>query len=322
MARLLDWVQALLQQRWCRAAFLAIGLGLSFYVIGGMIYRNWSAFQSFSWQLAPLPLAGAAAALVGAFGLNLFTWVLISRTFGSRVGFWKDVEIFSFSTIVRRLPGAIWQLASRTYLYHQSESALAVPLWGSFWEYAVQLSSGLLLLALVLLSSQTMRHEFPGGVGWLVLLVPVSWFSLRPQDAVSLAKRISPRVQCQPDLTARSTSAWIALYLLSWCLGGAILFCLISALAPQSWSMLPVCVGLVAASGVLTVLASPLPGGLGIREISLVLLLDLYLSTPLAVMGGVLMRLWLFVGEAIVALIVWLIASGRQRWLSTGRNTP
>ena len=322
MARFLDRIQALLRQSWCRAAFVAIGLGLSFLVIGGMIYRNWSAFQSFSWQLRPLPLAGAAAALFAAFGLNLFTWVLISRTFGSRVGFWKDVEIFSFSTIVRRLPGAIWQLASRTYLYHRSESALAIPLWGSLWEYTVQLSSGLLLLVLVLLSSPTMRHEFPGGLGWLLLLIPVSWFSLRPQDAVSLARRISPRVQSQPDLTARNTSAWTALYLLSWCLGGVILFCLISALAPQSWRMLPVCVGLVAASGVLTVLASPLPGGLGIREISLVLLLQLYLPTPLAVTGGVLMRLWLLVGEAIVALIVWLIASGRQRWLSTGPNTP
>ena len=322
MHRSLDRIQALLQRRWFRTAFVAIGLGLSLYVIGGMIYRNWSAFQSFSWQLAPLPLAGAAAALAAAFGLNLLTWILISRTFGSRVGLWKDVEIYSFSTIVRRLPGAIWQLASRTYLYHQAESSLAVPLWGSLWEYVVQLSSGLLLLSLVLLLSPAMRSEFPGGLGWLLLLVPVGWFSFRPQDAVSLAKRISPKVQSQPQLTARNAGTWIALYVLSWCLGGAILYFLISALSPQSWSMLPVCVGLVAASGVLTVLASPLPGGLGIREISLVLLLELYLPTPVAVAGGVLMRLWLLVGEAIVALLVLLIASGRQRWVSTDRNTP
>ena len=86
MHRSLDKIQALLQRRWFRTASVAIGLGLSLYVIGGMIYRNWSAFQSFSWQLAPLPLAGAAAALAAAFGLNLLTWVLISRTFGSRVG--------------------------------------------------------------------------------------------------------------------------------------------------------------------------------------------------------------------------------------------
>jgi uncharacterized membrane protein YbhN (UPF0104 family) len=318
----LDRMRALLRQRWFRTALLAVGLGLSLTVIGGMIYRNWSEFKSFSWRLAPLPLAAAAGCLVAAFGLNVLTWSLISRTFGSRIGFWKDLQIYSFSTIVRRLPGSIWQLASRTYLYHQSESSLAVPLWGSLWELIVQMSSASLLMALMLLLSPTMRSEFPGGLGWLAMLVPVAWFSLRPQDVVSLARRISPKVHPQSQLTAQNVTAWTALYVLSWCLGGAILYFLISALAPQSWTMLPVCIGMIAASGVIAALISPLPGGFGIPEVSLVLLLQLYVPTPVAVTGGILMRLWLLVGEAIVALVVLLIAGGRQRWAPTGRNTP
>jgi uncharacterized membrane protein YbhN (UPF0104 family) len=302
---------SLAEQRWVKNAVVAAGLGLSFLVIGKIVYRNWSQFQAFSWQLNPWPLAGAAVALVFAFGLNTATWYLISRAFGSQLGFWKDVEIYSFSTVVRRLPGAIWQIAGRTYLYHQAKTTLAVPLWGSLWEYVVQISSGVLLLALSLALSPQFRTGFPGGAWWLLLLIPVGWFLLRPQDVVSLAKLVSSRVNSQPNLTRQSVSMWVALYLLSWVLGGAILYFLLSALAPQSWASLPICVGLVATSGVLAILAAPIPGGLGIREISLVLLLGLYVPSPVAVAGSVLLRLWIFVGEALLALLVFLAARNR-----------
>jgi uncharacterized membrane protein YbhN (UPF0104 family) len=291
-------------------------------VIGSVVYRNWSEFQTFSWQLDPVPLAGATAALVAAYGLNVLAWVLISGAFGSDVGFWKDVEIYSFSTVVRRLPGAIWQLAGRTYLYRQAKATLAVPLWGSLWEWVVQLSSGMLLTALMLVLSPHLRTEFPGGAWWLVLLVPVGWFVLRPQDVVSLAKLVSPRVKDQSNLTVRNVSLWLGVYVLSWALGGAILYFLLNALSPQDWAQLPICVGLVAASGVLAVLAAFLPGGLGLREISLVLLLGLYVPSPVAVAGGLLLRLWLLLGEALIALLVFLVSRARRWPAHAGRHTP
>jgi hypothetical protein len=260
--------------------------------------------------------------LVAAFGLNVLTWILISRAFGSHIGIWKDLEIYSFSTIVRRLPGAVWQIVSRTYLYRQEQAALSVPLWGSFWEIVIQLLSGMLLTALMLLLSPPLRSEFPGGLWWLLLLIPAAWSVLRPQDIVSLGRRISPRVRAQPRLTTQSASLWLGLYLISWVLGGVILFFLVSALASQSWTLLPICVGLVAASGVLAILASPIPGGLGIREISLILLLGLYVPSPIAVAGAVLLRLWLLVGEALIAFVVFLVARRKAWQARMSHNTP
>ncbi len=322
MQHSLQKLKALASRRWFRTGLLAVGVALTFFVIGRIILRNWSDFRTFSWQLNPLLLAGAAIALVAAFGLNILTWVLISRAFGSRVGFWKDLEIYSFSTVLRRLPGLVWQLASRTYLYRQEEASLAVPLWGSLWELVVQLASGILLMVLMLLFSSKLRASFPGGLWWLLLLIPVGWVVLRPQDIVSLARRISPKVQSQPNLTVRNVSLWLALYVLSWSLGGAILYFLIGALTPVSWALFPTCVGLVAASGVLAILASPIPGGLGIREVSLVLLLGLYVPSPIAVAGGILLRLWLLLGEAIIAFLVFLAARQKNWKEQMGHNTP
>lgn len=322
MQHLLDKITVLTKRRWFRNAVMALGLGLALLVIGNIVYQNWSEFQTFSWQLNPLPLAGATAALVAAFGLNLMVWVLISRAFGSHVGIRKDLEIYSFSTVVRRLPGAIWQLASRTYLYQQTETTLAVPLWGSLWEWVVQLASGVLLMVLMLVLSPRMQVAFPGGAWWLLLLIPVGWFVLRPQDVVSLAMLVSSRVKSQPNLTARNAFLWLGLYVLSWSLGGAILYFLIGALAPQPWTFFPVCIGLVAASGALAVLIGFLPGGLGLREVSLVLLLGLYVPNPVAVAGAVLLRLWLLVGEAMISFLVFLAARKKNWGAQMGRNNP
>ena len=315
-------IESWLSQRWVNYFLILAGVGLALLVVGNTICRNWSEFQTFSWQLRPLPLIGAGAALVIAFGLNTLTWYLISRTMGSRVGFWKDLEIYSFSTVVRRLPGVVWQLAGRTYLYHQAETTLAVPLWGTLWEVVVQLSSGTVLTALMLVLSPRLRAEFPGGMWVLLFLIPIGWFALRPQDAVSAMKRIAPKMTGEPSLTRRNVLVWIGLYVLSWILGGAILYFLICALAPQTWALFPVCVGLVAASGVLAILVTPIPGGLGIREASLMLLLQLYVQSPVAVAAAIMLRLWLLLGEAIIAFLIFLAARGWAWLTQICNNTP
>jgi len=315
-------IESLLGRRWVNYCLMLIGTGLALLVIGNTVYRNWSEFQAFSWQLNPLPLVGAGAALVIAFGLNVLTWVLISRALGSRVGFWKDLEIYSFSTVVRRLPGVIWQLAGRTYLYHQAKTTLAVPLWGTVWELFAQFSSATSLTTLMLVLSPRLRTAFPGGMWVLLSLIPMGWFALRPHDLVAVMKRMAPRMTGEPDLTRRNLSAWFGLYVLSWILGGAILYFLTSALGPQARPLFPVCVGVVAASGVLAILVAPIPGGLGIREISLVLLLQLYVPSPVAVAATVMFRLWLLLGEAAIAFLVFLAARGRTWLAQIIHNTP
>jgi uncharacterized membrane protein YbhN (UPF0104 family) len=315
MHQALKSIVSLPSKRWVHYCLVLTGLGLATLVIGNIVYRNWAEFQAFSWQLDPLPLIGAGVALVIAFGLNTLTWYLIGRTFGSRVGFWKDLEIYSFSTVVRRLPGVVWQLAGRTYLYHQAKTSLAVPLWGTLWELFVQFSSGMVLMASILALSPQMRVEFPGGMWVLSLLIPIGWFTLRPQDVVSLIQRLAPKVTGEPRLTRCNVAVWIGLYILSWILGGAILYALVCALSPQTWTLFPVCVGLVATSGVLAILATPIPGGLGIREISLTLLLQLYIQSPVAVASVIMLRLWLLLGEALIASLIFLVARG-WTWLA------
>jgi uncharacterized membrane protein YbhN (UPF0104 family) len=314
-------IEALTKRRWLRNIVVAAGLALAFFVIGNIVYRNRADFQTFPWRLNPWPLVGAAVALVITFGLNVLMWSLISRTFGSQVGFWKDVEIYSFSTVVRRLPGAIWQLAGRTYLYYQADTTLAVPLWGTFWELVVQITSAMLLTLLMLVLSPRLLSRFPGGFFWLFLLIPIGWLVLRPQDVAVVAKRVAPSVVSDTSITRRTVAVWLGLYTLIWTMGGAILYLLICAFGQHTWHLFPVSVGIVAASGVLSIIVSPIPGGLGLREITLTLLLQLYVQSPVAVTVAILLRLVSLLGEALIAFVVFLAARGKAPRQQPGRNT-
>ncbi|NLE43613.1 MAG: hypothetical protein GX620_02730 [Chloroflexi bacterium] len=319
---LLGTVESLLKRRWVNWLLVLAGIGLALLVVARSVYVNWDEFRTFEWQVAPWPLVGAGIALAAAFCLNLTTWHLISGTLGSRLGFLKNAEIYSFATVIRRLPGVVWQLAGRTYLYHLAETSLVVPVWGTLWEVFAQFASGIALTVLTLVLSPRLQNHFPTGTWALLLLIPVVWLLARPQDAIRLAARLAPKYASHElRVRRRDVWGWVAMYLLSWALGGVILHLLISAIRPQSWMMLGVCVGLVSATGVLSLLATPIPGGLGIRDVSLLILLQLYVESPVAVGATVTLRLMLLLGEALVALCTYLvvrwIVAVRARWANT-----
>jgi uncharacterized membrane protein YbhN (UPF0104 family) len=84
--------------------------------------------------------------------------------------------------------------------------------------------------------------------------------------------------------------AWILAYLASWFAGGVILFLLIHPdhIAPPS---LPETAAVWAFAGGLSALAIIIPSGLGIREVSLTLLLQPYIPASMAILTAIILRL-------------------------------
>jgi hypothetical protein len=155
----------------------------------------------------------------------------------------------------------------------------------------------------VYLGSQLLgqRGLLGGGSPWLWLgLAPLLVVMVQPSLLIRAVNAVLVRLgraRLEVRVRRQDSLLWVALYAANWVAGGLSLYFLTLAIHPLPAAALFDVVGIVALSGVLSLIAFFVPGGWGIREVSLTLALRPYLPLPLALAVPLLFRLWLIVGE-------------------------
>ncbi|MBU0703058.1 MAG: hypothetical protein KKC18_04255, partial [Chloroflexi bacterium] len=113
--------------------------------------------------------------------------------------------------------------------------------------------------------------------------------------------------------TLASFSAWdglriLGILALAWIGGGFLLYMIANAVTPLSFAQLPNIIGSWGAAGAISMTAGLLVQGMGLREVTLAVLLSSYMPLPAAAVVSLLFRLLLTVGESIWALVIaWLV---------------
>ncbi|MBN1886398.1 MAG: flippase-like domain-containing protein, partial [Thermoflexales bacterium] len=271
-------IQALkAKSRLIKQGVAAAVLGASLLFFGYSLYKNWQELQSYDWHFNVFYLLGAVVALLGAFMSNVGGWAVIIRRLGVSTSLRKNVEIYCLAAHAKRLPGIVWYVAGRAYLYQNAGVPVAVVVQGSLWEMALLVLSGLTIYGVFRPFYWASQHAYFNYL--LLATIPISLVVAFP----SVFQRLLPwlwrdwRAEHLVQVSPRNKALWISIYLLGWIAGGSILYFLMGAVSPVSLPLLPVCWGFVALSGVISVFAFFLPGGVGIREISLALLLSDYI---------------------------------------------
>ena len=247
-------------------------------------------------------------------------WRMIIVRLGQTAGGWWDIEIYAYSSLMRHLPGMIWYLAGRTTMYHTRGVGASLTLMASGLEWVLLLAaavlvygvlsltgSGMLLISIVLLSALIVGTAL--GLRQALLAsarLPVPGFVRRQLTALATVP-----VPGAVDLTL-----WLSLYVLTYFVAGWILFLLVRGVAPE------VSIGLGAAiriwaltGGIGSLLSAIAPAGLGVRELTLTVLLSPTMSTAGAIVVAILLRM-LYVGGSLVwGGMLWAIARliGRHR---------
>lgn len=282
----------------------------SLLFLGYRVYASWDELQSSQWRLIPWYLVSAALALLISFFLNASIWHLVVRSRGARSGFRKNMEIFCMASIARRLPGAIWQIAGRLLLYQQEGIPGQVILQGSVWEIIIQILSALAVFG-VFVPWYNVAIPSIANYVWILLLIllPVAIKpSLLDRVFQPLFKRMDSQFAFGGQVESRDVLVWFSVYFVSWISGGLILYFILQTFyAGVNLVLLPALCGFVALSGVVGICVSAIPGGLGLREVSLSVLLAHYLPDPVAVSAAVAFRLWILVGEVAYALLILLM---------------
>jgi hypothetical protein len=103
--------------------------------------------------------------------------------------------------------------------------------------------------------------------------------------------------------------SWMVAYAGSWFLGGLILYLLMTGVETSSLSVTE-STAIWAISGGVSMLMIILPSGLGIREVSLALLLQPYASLSIAILVALLIRLTFSVADVLWGAVGWLVSRG------------
>jgi len=270
-------------------------------------------------ELAAVPVTLRLLPLLLASALTVATWFLLVRTWAWSLRWWGQslpmltaVRIWFITNLSRFVPGGIWQFA------HISAEALGarispVAATGAIlFQQLVLLGTGIALtvsLAPVLPTAVTGTTDPVLALG-LTSLGVVAAIILLPVAAPTLERwssRLLRREIRWPTPSRREMTRYVGTLVLPWIAYGVAFWgfglALLGDAAPR---VLPAAAAFIGSyvAGIIAVFA---PGGLGVREAAMVVLLSPITGPAPALLLAVASRLWLVALEILTALgvLVW-----------------
>jgi hypothetical protein len=275
-------------------------LAFSATVLGYLIFRERAYLLAYEWQLDWRPLALALPLFGLALLLAASVWAGMMAALGSQVAARQHLRYYVISHLAKRLPGTIWYVVGRGYLYRQEGDSVRRVTAASGLEFAISVVAGTLVSTLlVLVSALALEAVY----WWALLAVLAGGLGLLQPAAIHwLLRRLTV---APPDQVGYGrVLAWLGLYGAIWTIGGVILYLVIVALIPLELNQLPYVIGSWSLVGVLAATVLLLPSNLGVTEVGLSLLLSRVIPSSLAVVVVVLLRILLMVFELIAVLAV------------------
>ena len=252
---------------------------------------------------------------------------LLSGITEKQVSFRSAFTLFHLANITRYLPGRIWgvvRLLSLSPRFGLSKTAV-----GSSLTLHVGVETALGgLIAMSLLFSDRMRQTATGVLetfsghtllGVFAVMVCLAGFVfLIPKlarHAKAFLKTLTPLLK-----TSRLWVTILAAHSLLWLCQGLAFFLFVRSFAPVQWADAGVLTACFAFAWIVGFLSFLTPGGLGIREGLLGVLLAHYMPAKEATLVALLCRLWMLSAEMVLAAIAFLMKRRSDERHSSPQN--
>lgn len=301
--------------RWIKPAVHVAGAFLTIILLFALVrsLREDGPAALAAWRAADIDTAWVAIAVTASLAAHAFFihgWKVLLVDSGVSVTFWQAARLFLVSNLGRYLPaGKAWQMGIVGMLAAESELPVAHVVAASFFQGAVGVLVGLLLLAL---TGGAVLHLGPI---WLV----VSMAGIVAVVALPALKKALPHPErpwlrwTRPldTITTRTmfTVVWTAA--LNWMAWGVALYALASAVLPQPEA--PVLAYVAAWTGpfLAGLIATFAPAGIGVRdELMRAMLTNAGLPAASALVLVVIARVWTTLFEIIPAVAILAL----RRW--------
>jgi hypothetical protein len=271
---------------------------ISALILGWMIYRQRDVLLSQSWSINIWNIIIAFCLFSIDLMLVAVVWSWIMDSFGTQTSHQRHIANFAVANVAKRIPGTVWYIAGRGYLYGLQGISLSIVSVASTMEFAIAVISGL-IASIIFAFPQlfSIRSQ-----QWLIVVfTSISLIFVHPRVIRWLLKKL--RVESPIQYRYSSLIQWLVTYFLAWVVGGMVLFAIAGALHPLPISNLPYLIGCWSLAGTISSTFFFFPSNLGVTEISLSLLISHVMPSADAAIIAILMRLFLTGFEFFWALI-------------------
>jgi len=280
-----------------------------FGFFGWRLRGDWEVFQDVDWWAHPGLLASHLVLLLVAFGVLVLGWVRTLSICGGNLAASPSAFTWLASNLGKYIPGKIFMLAGRVELARKLGVRPTVSLSALALEHVMLLVSAGPFLMWVLLRG----FQIDSDLTWLILVValaPAVAFVVCPSLLVAFGNLIL-RAANQPSFTAKLRPGdpvrLLALYFMGWLAYGASGVFLLGALGLGSALPFVDGVAVFVAAWMIGFLSLITPGGIGVREGALVLLLGSAVPAPEAITVALVARLsWTLVemGGVVLGVLI------------------
>ena len=312
--RLIKQANPLLQQYRRFKSFLTTGwrrkllpvffITFSVIVITRVITGNWDTLTDYEWQVQPSWLLFAVIVFIVDFSFSVWIWYLLVVRLTQYNNFYRTTKIYLYANFSRRIPGMVWYIASRAVLYQEVGISKTQTSLLSALELALFTISGFVVTLLTLpfwTGPSTVLS--PAIQLWaLIIMIPLSILLVHPTTLNTLWKKIN-QTSPPPNLRWQSTITWLFFYVITWILGGIVLWAVINFLHPLPSSNFISVIGMWSLSGTISLVGFLTISVFGLREITLTLLLAQLLPLPVTIIIAIIVRLLWLSGEFLASLV-------------------
>jgi hypothetical protein len=246
-----------------------------------LISLSWTEIKKIETINPTIILSSAILYIISTF-IQMLNWILILK--GQFIKIHSDMRIYFKTLLMQRLPGGFWQWVGRINLYNNNDDqsfSSNQTLHASIYERITLIASGLICYLFI-------NNRWAGIIALIIIsFLLIFW---RKSQYEKIWKRISlPLIQ-------------IFSYIICWIIGGYILSIIINfVIQPQTY-LIEQAIPVWSLTGIIGLIFFFLPGGLGIRELSLTTLLAPELTFSQSILVSLLLRVLFLAMDIIIGL--------------------
>ncbi len=303
--------------------FFGVALILGFLL--RELWSNWTALRAYSWRLKPGFALFSFTALTGS--LFLLPWGLreVLALLGHRLPYSRVSKILFSSLLAKYLPGGWWALLGRAHFYRQEGLNLTQASLAVLLETVLVVTSGILTFSLFFPGHSAFFKDWQKG--FFTLIGAGCLISIHPYFLnlfLSMIQKVFKKDWVPLSFSYRSMAYPFAVFCCFWVGMGMSFWLLAAALTEVELSLVPQMISAFTLSWAVGFFSFVTPGGLGVREGALTLLLKPFFPLYAAAALALLSRVWWLGGEVLawVISVLWeRLSRGVDRAFSKTKST-